>query len=329
MKNWILLIPLILLEIGSMLNAQSTIRGVVKDSLANPIPYLQVLLNQDGKVVNLAFTNDLGYYQIFGVQSGIYDIAVGGTPTCSNTYTTKGIYVPNSETKFIDFTINCSSELLEKEEKYIPPMLYIENNVINDSKLKKQKIGVRPYKYKYDGLGGNLFVGTGFFIGNISKYVLNPCYIGMNLDFIIRNMVLQFDDYLGFCIAKKTMEFSDDKEWPKRRAAFNVMLGGNFGYIVLDSRVIRIVPIVGVGFEAIMAPGYSPFLPYYKIGCYMDLKFIKLFKKNPSFNENEDNYTCLRLSFGINPHIITPRYKPYFKGAMFYITLGMGGAVER
>ena len=65
MKNWILLIPLILLEIGSILNAQSTIRGVVKDSLANPIqsnpiPYLQVLLNLDGKVVNMVFTNDLG-----------------------------------------------------------------------------------------------------------------------------------------------------------------------------------------------------------------------------------------------------------------------------
>ena len=103
----------------------------------------------------------------------------------------------------------------------------------------------------------------------------------------------------------------------------------NFGYIVLDSRAIRIVPIVGVGFEGIMAPGYSPILPYYKIGCYMDLKFLKLFKNNPSFNEDEDNYTCLRLSFGINPHIVTPKYKSYFKGAMFYISLGMGGSVER
>ena len=44
---------------------------------------------------------------------------------------------------------------------------------------------------------------------------------------------------------------------------------------------------------------------------------------------DEDNYTCLRLSFGINPHIVTPKYKSYFKGEMIYITIGMGGSVER
>ena len=87
MKNWILLIPLILLETGSILYAQSTIKGAVKDSVSNPIPYLKVLLKQDEKVINGAYTNDLGYYQIFGVQSGTYDITVGETNTCSNTYT--------------------------------------------------------------------------------------------------------------------------------------------------------------------------------------------------------------------------------------------------
>ena len=109
MKNWIFLLPLILLETGSILHAQSTIKGEVKDSVANPIPYLQVLLKQDGKVINGAYTNDLGFYQFFGVKSGTYDITVGETGTCPNTYTLKGIYVPSAEVKFVNISFNCSS----------------------------------------------------------------------------------------------------------------------------------------------------------------------------------------------------------------------------
>jgi len=108
----------------------------------------------------------------------------------------------------------------------------------------------------------------------------------------------------------------------------NFMLGANFGYIAVDTRSIRLVPIVGAGFEWIAAQGHDPFLPFYKIGCYMDLKFLKFFKNHRSFNTDDYNYTCLRLSFGINPQIGTPKYKTYFKGAMVYITLGFAGAAE-
>jgi hypothetical protein len=335
-KNLILLISLIVFEIGSILSAQSTIRGEIKDTVGNPIPYIQVLLKQDDKIVNGAYTDDLGDYKIFGVKPGFYDITVGGTYTCPNTHTIKDIYVQNAEVKFVDILFNCSSDLEENVRQYVPPIFLRDTiddrGIKNDRvRLKKNnnKVGIRPYKYSYDGLGGNFFAGTGFFLGNISKHIWNPFYFGVNLDFIHRNMVFQFDDYLGFSIAKKTMEFSDDKEWTKNKAAFNLMFGLNFGYIVLDSRAIRIVPIVGVGFEWIMAQGYSPFIPYYKIGCFMDLKFLKIGKNHPSFNIDEDNYTCVRLSFGINPHIVTPKYKSYFKGAMIYITIGMGGSVER
>jgi len=336
MKNLIILISLIIFETSSILSAQSTIRGEIKDTVGNPMPYLQVLLRQDDKVVNGAYTDDFGSYKIFGVKPGTYDILLGGTITCSNTYIIKGIYVTNAEVKFVDVLFNCSSDLEENIGQYVPPIFrsdIIDDREIKDNsvKLKKHnnKVGIRPYKYPYDGLGGNLFIGTGIFIGNISKHIWSPFYFGTNIEFIIRNMVIQVDDYLGFSIAKKTMEFSDDKEWAKNKAAVHGMLGGNFGYIVVDSRAIRIVPIVGVGSEWIMTPGYSPFIPYYKIGCYMDLKFLKLFKNDPSFNIDEDNYTCFRLSFGISPHIVTPKYKSYFKGAMIYITIGMGGAVER
>ena len=79
--------------IGSALYAQSTIKGVVKDVSGSPLPYLQVLLKQDDKIINMGITDDGGNYQIFGVSAGTYDISTGGSMTCATIHTEKGIYV--------------------------------------------------------------------------------------------------------------------------------------------------------------------------------------------------------------------------------------------
>jgi len=113
--------------VGSVIHAQSTIKGEIKGSDGNPIPYSQVLLKQDGKVVNLAYTDDAGAYQIFGVQAGTYDITAGGSVSCATLYTEKGIYVSSSEVKFVNLTINCSTELEEVEVVYVPPVFNPDN----------------------------------------------------------------------------------------------------------------------------------------------------------------------------------------------------------
>jgi hypothetical protein len=115
MKRTILATVLCLL-IGNTLYAQSTIKGVAKDTIGNPIPYLQILLKQDGKAVNGAYTDDLGAYQIFGIAAGTYDIVVGGTINYQNTHTEKGIPISDSEVKFIDFTMTSTSTVSEFTE---------------------------------------------------------------------------------------------------------------------------------------------------------------------------------------------------------------------
>ena len=109
MKRTILATVLCLL-IGNTLYAQSTIKGQVKDTVGNPIPYLQILLKQNNKAVNGAYTDGLGCYQIFGIHEGTYDIFAGETDSCQPGHTIKEIHISSSEVKFIDIQFNCSSE---------------------------------------------------------------------------------------------------------------------------------------------------------------------------------------------------------------------------
>jgi hypothetical protein len=106
----------------------SAIKGKIGDQYGNGIPYLQVLLKQDDKVINGAYTDDMGYYQIFGIPAGKYDITAGGTMTCMNTHTEIGIYISNSEVKFIDIVMDCTStEVKEVEVMYVPPVFRPDN----------------------------------------------------------------------------------------------------------------------------------------------------------------------------------------------------------
>jgi hypothetical protein len=185
------------------------------------------------------------------------------------------------------------------------------------------------YYEKYKAIGGSFFVGYGNLNGNISQFISNPLFIGMNIDILRQKFVFQIDDYIGFGNTKMTLNLSNNEYWNKNKFTLHGILGGNIGYSLIDSESIKIVPLVGVGVgilttNLINTNDYEPLLPYYKLGCYIDLKSLKLFRNNISFNYN-NSYTCARLSFGVNSSIGKPKYDTFFKGSMIYITIGMGG----
>ena len=129
---------------GSALFAQSTIKGVVKDTEGNPLSYLNVQLKKEGSVVNGAMTDDKGEYQIHGIAAGTYDFTTVGSFNCLTTHTEKGIYVANSETKFLNLTINCSStELIEVEVIYVPP-IFTQDNTVSSNKLSGDDVRKAP-----------------------------------------------------------------------------------------------------------------------------------------------------------------------------------------
>jgi len=135
---------------GIILHAQSVIKGQVKDTVGNPIPYLQVFLKQDNKAVKEAFTNDSGAYQFLGIEMGIYDIVAGETDTCPSGHTIKEIYISYSEVKFIDIQFNCSSESIfskNAQEQYFENIIRINTwfstergRSLGDSKTIEDKL---------------------------------------------------------------------------------------------------------------------------------------------------------------------------------------------
>ena len=138
----------------------------------------------------------------------------------------------------------------------------------------------------YRSIGGNIFAGTGWLDSNISGFFTNPVFIGINIEFLRNRFVIQIDDYIGFSKTRKTMIFANDHEWSANKFAYHFTGGGNIGYTIIHSNIIKFVPLTGVGLNLLSSTFLTssdnsrnePFLPYYKIGCYIDIKEFKLFR---------------------------------------------------
>lgn len=185
----------------------------------------------------------------------------------------------------------------------------------------------------HKALGGNIFLGHEIYKGNISEYFSNPYFIGANLDIYRRNFVIQIDDYIGFAKTKQSLAFPEQKEWKENKMALSFMIGGNLGYSIIENKYIKILPLVGVNSKLLTSTFFTtsenienePFLFYYKIGFFIDFKSIVLLQNHIRINDVEENYTSLRLSFGFNSPIGNPKNSEYYKGSMFYFSVGMGG----
>ena len=122
----------------------STIKGEIKDKNGNAVPFLQVLLKQDDKVVNGAYTDEKGVYKIFGVSVGVYDITIGGTVNCLSFYTEKDIYIRYAEVKFVDFIMDCvTTELQEVAITYVPP-IFSQDNTTGSERLTGEEVRKTP-----------------------------------------------------------------------------------------------------------------------------------------------------------------------------------------
>ena len=133
----------VIILFGSVAYSQSTIKGSVKNAKGVPNSGVMVVLKSEDRVVNGAYTDDKGEYQIFGVSAGTYDIVAGGSGLCLASQKQSGIPIGGSETKFIDFTLDCSSTVLETVEiVYEAPIFDADNtkssDVISGADVRKQ-----------------------------------------------------------------------------------------------------------------------------------------------------------------------------------------------
>jgi hypothetical protein len=216
-------------------------------------------------------------------------------------------------------------------------------NRIIAQELKPNWISIQRNNYDFfdstliashKAVGGNIFVGTGFWNGTISSYFSNPFFLGLNYDIHRNKLIIQIDDYIGFGKVKQTMLFPENLEWKKNETVIYAMAGCNLGYPIIDTKHFKFVPIGGIGFNLLSALAKSPkdgngknepFLPHYKLGFFMDFKSVEMLDKRVRINNQDQYYTSLRLSFGMTNPIGTPKYAVYYNGSMLYITAGIGG----
>ena len=87
--------------------------------------------------------------------------------------------------------------------KYLPVvLLLLLSNHLRASNIhigENDSISVDTQNVKstdrYKAIGGNIFLGYGMLDGNISDYITNPVFIGINIEFHRQRLVIQIDDY--------------------------------------------------------------------------------------------------------------------------------------
>ena len=196
---------------------------------------------------------------------------------------------------------------------------------------------VAPYYHPDKGFGVMFFIGQGVLNQAISNYFTHPIFIGINIDIIRNRTIIQIDDYIGFSKTKKGLVFSDGTEWKTGTMAFHATLGANIGYAVADNYRFKLVPIAGLGINLLSSTilkssdteSNEPIIPYFKLGYYLDIKSRLLTGKRVYYNGKESSYASFRISTGINLPIGNPKYSSYYKGELFYITIGIGGVTLR
>ncbi len=182
-------------------------------------------------------------------------------------------------------------------------------------------------------LGGNIFFGKAFYYDKLKEHFSDPILFGIQMDFHKRQWVFQINGNFGFGKTKKEMLFPGNIIWEKNKFVLSTTIGIHAGYSVYDNSNFKIVPIGGIDirqldsylFKESPVNKYEPYLPYLQLGFYIDFKSLVLLQEHIRINNEDENYTSLRLSGGISLPIGTPRYENYFKGQMIYISLGMGG----
>lgn len=128
----------------SMAFAQtSTIKGKVTDQSGEPLGYTRVYLKIADKVVNMAMADDKGEYSMFGIELGTYDLEADAQMTCKKSLKKTDIKVGTSQVLFIDFEINCSSDLDEVVIKYEPPV-FDPDNTSSTSRISGDNVRTTP-----------------------------------------------------------------------------------------------------------------------------------------------------------------------------------------
>ncbi len=113
------------------LNAQRALKGIVNDSIGEPVPYVNVVLKKDSKIISYATTSVNGYFKIDFENIENFEIVISGLGY--NTIS-KSISVDNSDTAEIDLGVIVLLEsliTLEEVELSANKPIIVKNDTIS------------------------------------------------------------------------------------------------------------------------------------------------------------------------------------------------------
>lgn len=142
-KKLLLTLGVIILFTSMAISQTSTIKGKVVDQTGEALAYTQVFLRIGDRNVNFAMSDDKGEYQLFGVEPGTYDLLADAQMTCKKSVKKTDVKVASSQTMFIDFTIDCTSEVEEVVITYEPPV-FDPDNTSSTTRISGENLKTTP-----------------------------------------------------------------------------------------------------------------------------------------------------------------------------------------
>ena len=142
-KKLLLTFGVIILFTGIAFSQTSLVRGKVVDQANDPLPYTRVSLLSGDKTVNMAYTDDKGEYQLFSVEAGTYNIVAEPQMNCKNSQRKNDVQVSAGLTVFVDFDINCTSEIKEVVVTYEPPV-FTQDNTSSTTRISGENLKTTP-----------------------------------------------------------------------------------------------------------------------------------------------------------------------------------------
>lgn len=143
MKKLLFTLGVIILFSGFAYSQSGTIKGVVTDQTGEPLAYTNIYLKLEDKVVNYAMADAKGEYQLFGIQPGTYDIEANAEMTCKKTMKKTGLVVKVDNVQFVDFKINCATDLDVVEVTWEPPV-FDKDNLTASARLSGDAVRKTP-----------------------------------------------------------------------------------------------------------------------------------------------------------------------------------------
>ncbi len=142
-KKLLATLGVILLFTGAAFSQSSRIQGKVVDQTGSPLAFTKVFLKVGDRVVNYANADQNGDYQMFNVEAGKYDLVADAQMTCKRSVKKSDVEVPSGQVLFIDFEIDCTSDVKEVVIVYEPPV-FSQDNTSSANRLSGDNVRTTP-----------------------------------------------------------------------------------------------------------------------------------------------------------------------------------------